>query len=90
MSQYEKPVTADDVVVPKRRPVLSRDAKARLRYSENDLQRITVADASVLLPKYEPFEQPAHPKSLTVAVVGIPNAGKSSLVNTLVGKEVFI
>uniref|UniRef100_H3BZ92 GTPase Era, mitochondrial n=1 Tax=Tetraodon nigroviridis TaxID=99883 RepID=H3BZ92_TETNG len=33
--------------------------------------------------------QPAHPKVLKVAVIGAPNAGKSTLSNQLLGRKVF-
>ncbi|CAF98500.1 unnamed protein product, partial [Tetraodon nigroviridis] len=34
-------------------------------------------------------DQPAHPKVLKVAVIGAPNAGKSTLSNQLLGRKVF-
>lgn len=35
-------------------------------------------------------DQHPHNKSITVAVLGVPNAGKSSLINTLVGTDLSI
>ncbi|ORX94902.1 GTP-binding protein Era [Basidiobolus meristosporus CBS 931.73] len=52
---------------------------------------ITQPDMRVKLPKvYESIEQPANPRLLRVAVVGAANAGKSTIVNHLVGEEVSI
>ncbi|XP_030648415.1 GTPase Era, mitochondrial isoform X2 [Chanos chanos] len=34
-------------------------------------------------------DQPANPKSLKVAVIGAPNAGKSTLTNQLLGRKLF-
>ncbi len=36
------------------------------------------------------FEEPEDPDTITVAVVGKPNVGKSSLINRLLGEERFI
>ncbi|KAI8064762.1 P-loop containing nucleoside triphosphate hydrolase protein [Gongronella butleri] len=38
----------------------------------------------------QPFAQPAHPRLLKVAVLGAPNAGKSTMINKLIGEEVSI
>ncbi|KAG0030599.1 Era Like 12S Mitochondrial RRNA Chaperone 1 [Podila clonocystis] len=49
------------------------------------------ADMSVRLPKVvRNFEQPAHPEIAHVAIIGSPNAGKSTLVNDLVKSNVSI
>lgn len=49
------------------------------------------ADMSVRLPKViRDFEQPAHPEIAHIAIVGSPNAGKSTLVNDLVKSNVSI
>ncbi|KAL7834986.1 hypothetical protein SRHO_G00292330 [Serrasalmus rhombeus] len=36
-----------------------------------------------------PPDQPEHPKTLRVAVIGAPNAGKSTLTNQLLGRKLF-
>ncbi|KAF9213668.1 Era Like 12S Mitochondrial RRNA Chaperone 1 [Podila verticillata] len=49
------------------------------------------ADMSVRLPKViRDFEQPSHPEIAHIAIVGSPNAGKSTLVNDLVKSNVSI
>jgi GTPase Era involved in 16S rRNA processing len=43
----------------------------------------------VMLPKiHERFEQPENPNLLRVAVLGAPNAGKSTMLNALLGETV--
>ena len=42
------------------------------------------------LPMYEVPEQPPNPRSLSVAIIGIPNAGKSTLMNRLLGSKVCV
>jgi GTP-binding protein Era len=39
------------------------------------------------LSKNTPFESPEHSKILEVALIGAPNAGKSSLMNKLIGED---
>ena len=36
----------------------------------------------------DPIEQPPNPRCMKVAVIGMPNAGKSTLINRLVGSQV--
>lgn len=81
--------TTESIVVPKSRPRMVSGAE-RARFGVQDLQRITPPDPAALMPLAVPFKQPNDPHSISVAMVGIPNAGKSSLVNALVGNEVSI
>jgi small GTP-binding protein len=44
-----------------------------------------------MLPKiHERFEQPENPYLLKIAILGTPNAGKSTMLNALFGETVSI
>eukprot|EP00922_Rhytidocystis_sp_ex-Travisia-forbesii_P009997 GHVS01014631.1.p1 GENE.GHVS01014631.1~~GHVS01014631.1.p1 ORF type:complete len:478 (+),score=126.29 GHVS01014631.1:87-1520(+) len=56
-------------------------------YGPRCLQRGAIPDDARLVT-WSPPQQPASPRSLTVALVGPPNAGKSSLMNKLLECQV--
>ncbi|ORX59753.1 GTP-binding protein Era [Hesseltinella vesiculosa] len=43
-----------------------------------------------LVKPIQPFDQPDNPHLLKVALLGAPNAGKSTLINKLIGEEISI
>lgn len=49
---------------------------------------IATADAEVAEPRYLEADSPLKSKGLDVALVGRPNAGKSSLMNAILGNSV--
>ena len=46
------------------------------------------ASARVFVPSATPVTQPAHPRRLRVALIGAPNAGKTSLMNSILKRVV--
>ncbi|NXX73706.1 ERAL1 GTPase, partial [Urocolius indicus] len=50
--------------------------------------RFALAEEQTRLLKHQP-DQPQNPKVLKIAIIGAPNAGKSTLCNQLLGRKVF-
>ncbi|RHZ54782.1 hypothetical protein Glove_423g52 [Diversispora epigaea] len=77
-SQQQNTTNAAQVDKPKRRKLMSP-------------LFIQPAGIEVKLPKIMgKFEQPDNPKLLKISVIGTPNAGKSTLLNSLLGETVSV
>jgi GTP-binding protein len=61
---------------------------ATKRQADTHVERSDAADAS--LEALPPAQEVAHPQEVSIAIIGRPNAGKSSLVNRLLREERMI
>lgn len=54
----------------------------------NPIHRDAAEEVKYLQFDWGSIKQPANPKGISIAIIGAPNAGKSTLVNRLVGSRV--
>lgn len=86
------PKQKPDFSLPKPHPVLMNDPLAypvSYRIPDKPLSPMYEVPIEARLSLFPYFESPVNSKFISVAVLGAPNAGKSSLINTILGQEIL-